>query len=74
MADVKPRSAQWSRLEFAYCRPPILVGSLTQQLVECAFGMPMGALTASPIERMTCSLASDPTHHRKRHRPKLPKC
>lgn len=69
MGAVKPRSAQWLRLEFACCRPPILVGSSTRRLAGCAFGMPMGALTASPIERMTCSLASDPTHHRKRHRP-----
>ena len=74
MEDVKSHSAQWSRLVFAYCRPPILDESSTRRLAGCAFGMPMGALTASPIERMTCSLVSDPTHHRKRHRPKLPMC
>ena len=74
MEDVKPHSAQWSRLEFACCRPPILVGSSTRRLAGCASEMAMEALTASPIERMTCSLVSDPTHHRKRHRPKLPMC
>ena len=71
MEDVKPHSAQWSRLEFACCRPPILVGSSTRRLAGCAFGMPMGALTASPIEQKTCSLASGLIHHRKQHRPKL---